>query len=94
MRSPPKFGGDSGCVSPQHCHVLPAHDFKNVRIIHAKSLQTVMLGIGQDPMDIVADENYVWVSNGFNKLTRIPTGAGPIREFEVELAGQYQEPLR
>ena len=53
-----------------------------------------MLGIGQDPMDIVADENYVWVSNGFNKLTRIPTGAGPIREFEVELAGQYQEPSR
>lgn len=43
-------------------------------------------------MDIVADENYVWVSNGFNKLTRIPTGAGPIREFEVELAGQYEEP--
>ncbi|MDA1280672.1 MAG: alpha/beta hydrolase [Chloroflexi bacterium] len=50
-------------------------------------LRTVDLGIGRQPFDIAADENYVWVSNGFYFLTRIPVLEGSIREFVVGRMG-------
>ena len=46
-------------------------------------LETIYLGVGRSTADIVADEKYVWVANGFDFLTRIPVGDGPIREFVV-----------
>jgi dienelactone hydrolase len=46
-------------------------------------LSSIFLGIGRAPLAIAADENYVWVSNGFNKLTRISTNSEEIRDFEI-----------
>lgn len=64
--------------------VTNAQDESVSRISQAgELLQTIDLGVGRDPYDIVADEKYVWVSNGFHFLTRIPVGDGSIRDFVV-----------